>query len=90
MTKHEEQEKLLNDFVLPKSAESENTGTPGRKASLNFQGANNVSRVSSYEERNKSSRKSARVSFKRYLSFIYFLYMLSIIQFLFAQCFTDC
>lgn len=70
---HENQEKLNFDFVLPKSVESigntsSSTTTTGRqKTSLNFQGDNNMSRVSSYEERNNSSRKSGRVSFKRYL-----------------------
>ncbi|CAK8562050.1 unnamed protein product [Lathyrus sativus] len=60
-TLHEEQENLNHEFALPKSVESVNAGTPlGRHTPSNFLGdSNNISRFSSYEERNKSSRKSA-------------------------------
>lgn len=58
---HEEPENLNHDFVLPKSVEPVNAGTtPGRQTPLKLHGDNNnMSRFSSYEERNnKSSRKS--------------------------------
>lgn len=58
---HEEPENLDHDFVLPKSVEPVNvTTTPGRQTPLKLHGDNNnMSRFSSYEERNnKSSRKS--------------------------------
>nr|AML77688.1 putative LOV domain-containing protein [Lathyrus sativus] len=60
-TLHEEQENLNHEFALPKPVESVNAGTPlGRHTPSNFLGdSNNISRFSSYEERNKSSRKSA-------------------------------
>lgn len=66
-TLHEEQENLNHEFALPKSVESVNAGTPlGRHTPFNFHGdSNNISRFSSYEERNKSSRKSG-VSLKGY------------------------
>lgn len=73
-TKHEELEQLNYDFALPKSVESEiaSTPPPGRKSSMNFKDDNNLSRFSSYEERNnKSSRKSGMTSFKGY--FVYHL-----------------
>ncbi|AET03431.2 putative protein kinase AGC-RSK-2 family [Medicago truncatula] len=64
---HEEPENLNHDFVLPKSVEPVNdTTTPGRQTPLKFHGDNNnMSRFSSYEERNnKSSRKSGITSLK--------------------------
>lgn len=63
-SKHEE-----FDFVLPKSVETGSTSTPGRQTSpLIFNG--DISRVSSSQDRSKSSRKSGRISFRRYfLSF---------------------
>ncbi|CAI8608681.1 unnamed protein product [Vicia faba] len=59
-TLHEEQENLNHEFALPKSVESVNAGAPlGRQTPLKLHGdSNNISRYSSYEERNKSSRKS--------------------------------
>jgi len=69
---HEEPEKLNHDFVLPKSVEPVNATTiPGRQTPLKFQGDNNMSRFSSYEERNKSSRKSGITPLKGY--FVYYL-----------------
>ncbi|XP_019424314.1 PREDICTED: phototropin-2-like isoform X1 [Lupinus angustifolius] len=63
-----EQDKVNVDFVLPKSVETRNTSTPGRKpSSTNIQ--SDVSRLSSTQDRkSKSSRKSGRnssTSFKR-------------------------
>ncbi|MED6119127.1 Phototropin-2 [Stylosanthes scabra] len=62
-TKLEEQEKLDFDFALPKSVEAGNTSkfikqTPPKNSETD------VSRLSSYEERSKVSRKSSRASFK--------------------------
>ncbi|TKY58502.1 Phototropin-2 protein [Spatholobus suberectus] len=58
-TKHEEQEKFNFDFVLPKSVDIGNTSTPGRQPS-----PLNIQRMSSSQDKSKSSRKSARISFK--------------------------
>ncbi|XLT83419.1 hypothetical protein HN873_005172 [Arachis hypogaea] len=62
-TKHEEKEKFDFEFVLPKSVEAGNTSnfskqTPPKNPEID------VSRLSSYEERSKASRKSARVFLK--------------------------
>ncbi|MED6121020.1 Phototropin-2 [Stylosanthes scabra] len=62
-TKHEEQENPDFDFALPKSVEAGNTSkfskqTPPKNSETD------VSRLSSYEERSKASRKSSRASFK--------------------------
>ncbi|XP_015952211.1 phototropin-2-like [Arachis duranensis] len=62
-TKHEEKEKFDFEFVLPKSVEAGNTSkfskqTPPKNSETD------ASRLSSYEERSKASRKSARVSLK--------------------------
>jgi phototropin len=72
---HEEPENLDHDFVLPKSVEPVNAGTtPGRQTPLKLHGDNNnMSRFSSYEERNnKSSRKSGITPLKGY--FVYYLF----------------
>lgn len=60
-TKIEEAEKLNFEFVLPKSADVGNTSTAVRQTSpLNMQ------RMSSSQDKNKSSRKSGRISFKSF------------------------
>ena len=65
-TKHEEQEKFNFDFVLPKSAEVGSTSTLNRQTSpQNFE--SDISRLSSYQDRSKASRKSGRISLKGYL-----------------------
>ncbi|XP_061351920.1 phototropin-2 isoform X4 [Gastrolobium bilobum] len=63
-TKHAEQEKFNIDFALPKSVEIGNTSAPGRQTSLNFQ--DDISDLSSCQDRSKSSRKSGRISFKSF------------------------
>lgn len=55
--KHEEEEK----FFLPKSAELENMSAPGRQTPQ-LDSRSDVSRLSSYEEAGKKSRKSGRTS----------------------------
>ena len=60
--KHEEQEKLNSDFVLPTSAAIESTSIPGMQTpQRDFQG-DNISRLSSCEHGNKKIRKSACIS----------------------------
>nr|AML78632.1 putative LOV domain-containing protein [Codariocalyx motorius] len=58
-TKHEEQEKLNFDFVLPKSADIGNTSTPGRQTS-----PLKIQRISASQDKSKTSRKSGRISLK--------------------------
>lgn len=55
--KHEEEEK----FFLPKSAELENMSAPGRQTPQ-LDSRSDVSRLSSYKEAGKKSRKSGRTS----------------------------
>lgn len=63
-TMPEEQEKFNFDFVLPKSADIGNTSTPGRQAS-----PLNIQRMSSSQDKSKTSSRSGRISFKGYLFF---------------------
>lgn len=66
VSKHEEQEKINFDFVLPKSVETESPSLQSRQTpSLDFQG--DISRVSSCHDRSKNSRKSGRISFIGYI-----------------------
>ncbi|RZB98955.1 Phototropin-2 isoform E [Glycine soja] len=58
-TMPEEQEKFNFDFVLPKSADIGNTSTPGRQAS-----PLNIQRMSSSQDKSKTSSRSGRISFK--------------------------
>lgn len=57
--KHDEQENFNLDYILPKSAESQNTGTPCRQTP---ELGSRVSQSSFCQEAEKKSRKSGRTS----------------------------